>query len=122
MFGDVLNGAKHGNGLPLFVELQPTKPMNPTYLFVPIADDSVFAIKGFFLSHDFLEQVIQHLLAFIRMYEICPSVNRPFIVSGNAKDAVENGRSRPTSCGNVENIEAQAGNLLSFEKSCLPFG
>ena len=54
-FGDVLNGAKHGNGLSIFVELQSTEPMNPTNLFVPMADDPVLAITGFLLSDDFLE-------------------------------------------------------------------
>ena len=118
---DVLNGAKHGNRLPVFVELQSAKPMNPPHLLVPVADDPVLTVKGLLLSHDFLEEVIQHLLAFIGMQQICPSVNRPLIVGGNAKDPVENRRSCKTARGNIKDIEAQAGNFLSFQKSCLSF-
>ena len=30
--------------------------MNPSHLFVPVADDPVLAVEGFFLRDDFLEK------------------------------------------------------------------
>ncbi len=87
-----------------------------------MADDAVLAIAGFFLSHDFLEHVIQHLPALVGMHQVCPSGKRPFIIGGNAEDAVEDRRARPAVRGNIPEIEAQAGDFLGLEKPCLPLG
>ena len=44
--------------------------MDPSLLLIPVADDPVLAVKGLLLFYDFLEEVIQHHLAVVRMQEI----------------------------------------------------
>ena len=119
--GDILDGAQHGDGLPVAVELQSTEPVDPAHLLIAVADDPIFTIKGLPRCHDFLEEIVQHGLAFIRMHQIVRSVNRSAIVSGDVEDAVDNRRTRPTPRGDIVDVEAQVGDFLGFEKPCLSF-